>query len=262
MVTRSVTQEELVRILFEMAPPALAREGDEPGFLARFERPVERIGVCTDPTEGNLKEAARLGLDFVVSHHDWFREAKGAVQAARISLFKMHTNWDRCPEGNSVVLGRIIGLAGLTPMNYSAYGRLPVPTTLRGFLGRVSRLFGARNLPYMGDPGAAVRTVGVIAGACFSPSFQGEWEDLKARGCDTILSGDLVQSTARFMRLNAMSAVDLGHSPSERPGLAHLAELLRERLGDRVAVTFLPDIYGVAHFVAGEDGSPPDHTGS
>ena len=120
----SVTVGQILDILNQMAPPELKEDYDNVGLLAgRPDRPVERIMVGLDLTEGLVREAAEWGAQLIVTHHPiFFRgrkniredDAEGAAVCALIrenmSLIAAHTNFDNAPCGVNDALAQALGL--------------------------------------------------------------------------------------------------------------------------------------------------------
>ncbi len=234
--------KDLTSIIDELAPARLARMGDEPGWQGSKTEEVTKLGVCVDTTEKNLLEAASLGVDAIIAHHGWDGTLSAMVHDHKLAIYRCHTNWDRAPEGNSVVLARLFGLTGIEAFNYSAVGNCAA-TEAGAVLSMAATKLGLSVARYYGDPKMVVTRVGVMAGSCFGPNFPDEWAELWRRGIQIVLSGDLTQRVGMTFAERGIFAGDISHSPSELPGMEHMAELLRQRLSIPVAV--LRDVYQV-----------------
>ncbi|NLG83433.1 MAG: hypothetical protein GX493_02235 [Firmicutes bacterium] len=244
-----VSHETILGILEELAPRFCAEPGDAPRFVVKHGETCRRLGVCTDPTERNILLAASQGTDFLLIHHAWEGEGAEVIAAKKISLYRLHSAWDLAPEGNLVTLARMLGLRELVLREGTITGTTDLG--LKDLLDRAQRLAGRNLLPYCGDPNRRVRTVGIIPGSGFLPVFRGRWESLASIGCDTIISGEISHAAARFAARNGVRLVDLGHSGLVRPGMMHLAYLLRSRLlAYGCEVDFYEDSYGLDYHVA------------
>lgn len=118
------TCQEIMAVLEDLAPPALAEAGDRVGLqFGRPELAVERVLVCLDVTPAVLAEAERLGAQMLVCHHPpiWqpltsLREDRPAQALAAalvrqgLAVYVLHTNWDKAPGGVSACLARALGL--------------------------------------------------------------------------------------------------------------------------------------------------------
>lgn len=233
-------QTELTAVLQEIAPSRWARMGDEPHWQGSEREEVAAVAVCVDTTAANLQRAAELGADAIVAHHGWDGSCPDIIEAKGICVYRYHTNWDRAPEGNSVILARELGLSDIEGFNYSAIGNCPAQSGEQ-ILRRAAEVVERPYLPYQGDLSAVVQRVGVMAGACFNPSFADEWAELIRRGAQVILSGELSQRSGRDFVQRGILVADIGHSSSEIQGMRHLAKLLAARLP--VPVHMLEDYY-------------------
>ena len=234
--------KDLTAVLDELAPSTLARMGDEPLWQGARRDEVTKLGVCVDTTEKNLLEAASLGVDAIVAHHGWDGTLEAVVQDHKMAIYRCHTNWDRAPEGNSVTLARLFNLSDIEAFNYSAVGNCPA-TEAGAVLSEAAGKLRLPALRYYGDPKVVVTRIGVMAGSCFGPNFPDEWAELHRRGAQVVLSGDLTQRVGMTFAERGIFVGDISHSPSELPGMEHMAELLRSRLSIPVAV--LRDVYQV-----------------
>lgn len=253
--------ETVLAVLEELAPRLCAEPGDEPRFEVRNGEACSRLGVCTDPTERNILHAASDGVDFLIAHHAWNGEGAEVVAAKRMSLYRLHSAWDLAPEGNLATLARMLGLRELVLRDGALTGTTDLD--FKEFLERSQRLVGRDVLPYCGDPGRRVRTVGIIPGSGFLPIFRRRWEAMVALGCDTIVSGEISHTAARFAQVNGVRLVDLGHSGLVRPGMMHLAYLLRCRLmAHGCEVEFYDDAYAVDYHTAAALPRPEEDRGA
>ncbi len=233
-------QSDLQSVLERLAPASLARMGDEPHWQGVPRTEIGKLAVCVDTTEENLRQAVELGVNAIVSHHGWDGTLPELVAEQQLAIYKCHTNWDRAPGGNSVVLAERLGLGSILGFNYSAVGDC-APTAAADLITRAGRLVGRRAVPYVGDVRQQVTRVGVMAGACFGAGFEDEWAELLRRGAQMVLSGDLSQRVSRAFDSRGVIAVDIGHSSSELPGMERLAELLGRELP--IPVVMLYDYY-------------------
>ncbi|MGE5527580.1 MAG: Nif3-like dinuclear metal center hexameric protein [Patescibacteria group bacterium] len=240
---------EILAVLEELAPAACADPGDAPGFEIRAGETCRRIGVCVDPTERNLYLAATDGADLVITHHPWRGEAEEVVRAKGISIYRLHSAWDYAPEGNAVTLARMLGLRDLVLAEGALTGVTDLP--LRALIERCQRVTGRNILPYAGDLSRRVQTVGIIPGSGFLPIFHRRWEALLASGCDTVISGEISHTALRLAETRGVNLVDLSHSGVVKPGLAHLAYLLKCRLvAHECEAYFYDDLYAVNYYTA------------
>ncbi|MGE5552041.1 MAG: Nif3-like dinuclear metal center hexameric protein [Bacteroidota bacterium] len=244
-----VTHDEILAVLEDLAPRVCAEAGDASCYEVRADKACSRLGICIDPTERNLFMAASDGADFIITHHPWNGEAAEVIKAKGISIYRLHSAWDNAPDGNMATLARMLGLRDLVRADGALTGLSGL--CLRELLERCQRIVGKSVLPYCGELGARVNTVGIIPGSGFLPVYRRRWETLVHAGCDTIISGEISHSAARYAQCAGIRLIDLGHSGLVKPGMAHLAYLLRCRLLARgCEVEFYDDTYNINYFTA------------
>ena len=119
------TVRDLVSALDAAAPFGQAADWDNVGLLVGDARaPVTRVVCALDLTPAVIAEAAALGAEAIVTHHPiLFKgasrvtadDAEGALvlELARrgIAHVAAHTNLDAAPDGVSVELARVLGVA-------------------------------------------------------------------------------------------------------------------------------------------------------
>ncbi len=113
--------DTLLRILNSMAPPELAEEWDSGiGLIVEGKSDVKKALVSLDVTKEVLKRAEVAGADIVIAHHPLFfrpvtrldeytRDVLRIALVNDISIFVMHTNYDRADHGINDSLGRALG---------------------------------------------------------------------------------------------------------------------------------------------------------
>ncbi|HUS45666.1 MAG TPA: Nif3-like dinuclear metal center hexameric protein [Phycisphaerae bacterium] len=124
------TVADILAALDRLAPFRLAEEWDNVGLLVGDAgRPVERVLVCLDTSDGVCDEAERTGADCLLSHHPLFlnpvRRFTGETVAGRLALrlardgralIAAHTNLDAADGGLCDLLARRVGLVELEPL--------------------------------------------------------------------------------------------------------------------------------------------------
>ena len=117
---------KVVEILEEIAPPELAEDFDNYriGLILNLENNIERIAVALDANSYVLKKAAEMEANLLVTHHTLIfhpinKVSKSLAESLRlaldngISLYSMHTNYDRAEGGINDVLAARLGLKNL-----------------------------------------------------------------------------------------------------------------------------------------------------
>ncbi len=225
------------------------------GFLAGDpDLPVRGVAVTVMATLEVLREAARRGLDLVITHEALYFDHHGTSEATLaaegdpvlaakqafvaehgLCVLRAHDAWhDREPDGVLTGAARALGwLDAARPADIEVFD-VP-PTTLGDLAVHVARSLGARAARYVGDPAAAVRTVAV------QPGFQGfEWNRrmLARPDVDALVIGEGHEWETGEHAADAAAAglcagvVVVGHAPSEEAGMAEYARWLADLLPD------------------------------
>jgi dinuclear metal center YbgI/SA1388 family protein len=245
-----------------LAPPDLAEPWDKVGL--QIGAPGDEIGrvlLTVDVTRQVVDEAMRKDAGAIVAHHPvLFGETAslrrdrwpGCVVAplieARRALYVAHTNLDWSPVANtSVALADALGFEEHEPLQTkggagegtaeSSWGaHLGVIAECEAIpLGELARkaatALGAGDVRVTGSADGVVRRVAVVAGS--AKGLQGA---ARARGAEAVIAGEVGHHAALEAAQVGLATIEVGHAESERPAMARLARLMRERLGGEVEV--------------------------
>lgn len=237
---------DIVKILNDMAPPALAEEWDNVGLLVgRQDAPVKRLMVALDFSESVLEQAIRDKADMVVTHHPvifkgvrqltdghWHTRLLLDAAANHIAVYSAHTNLDSAAGGVNDVLARILGLEHVEGLNgehgnlagIGRIGSLPVPMALAEFAGNVKKILKLERMAYV-DGGRTVRRVAVCGG-----SGMDFLDAVREAGADTFVTGDVKYHEAQEAAGLGINLIDAGHQGTELPVVNSLADRLALRL--------------------------------
>jgi putative NIF3 family GTP cyclohydrolase 1 type 2 len=92
--------------------------------------------------------------------------------------------------------------------------------------------------------------VAVVAGTGFFPVYKEAWAEWLAAGCNVVLSSELSRYSINYFARHGVNLIDLGHSLMAKPGMAHLAYLLQNRLkAFDCEVEFFPHLYTVDYSI-------------
>ncbi len=130
----AIQVRDVLRVIEQMAPPALALPGDPIGLqIGSPELQVERLMVALDADPRTVTKALYHNCQLLVTHHPLlyrplnrvhYDEPVGsAVQqlcAARMAYIAVHTNWDCAPGGINDALAEQIGLEEVRPAGSGA----------------------------------------------------------------------------------------------------------------------------------------------
>jgi len=119
-----LTVGDVIRALEEHYPPYLASDWDNSGLqLGSRRSPVSKVVVALDLGYEVVEDACREGAELIITHHPLFFKGlkkidldspKGAVIGRllkeNISVYSLHTNLDRAPNGLNDRLADLIGI--------------------------------------------------------------------------------------------------------------------------------------------------------
>jgi len=112
-MARAATLADVVRIMEDLSPPALAAEWDAVGLVCgEPSQLVDSVLLAVDAARAVVDEATGLGVDLLITHHPLFlrpvhgvavTHPKGRIVhdliRAGAALFVAHTNADTPPGG-------------------------------------------------------------------------------------------------------------------------------------------------------------------
>lgn len=240
------TINDICQFMEKFAPTQLAEDWDNVGLLIGDRtQSIERVMTCLTVTPRTVAEAVQRRADLIVTHHPIpFRPMKrlttdtitgGIVwQLARagISVYSPHTGFDSAENGINQSLGIRLGLEGLEPLipqedgvqavGAGRLGQLQESQTLAEFVSSIKLSLSIDSIRVVNSEDSSVKRVAIACGS--GGSFLGK---AKARGCDTLVTGEATFHTCLEAEARGMSLVLLGHFASERFAVETLAELLK-----------------------------------
>ncbi len=222
--SKSVSVEDVLGTLEELAPFDLAVEGDEVGLVAGDPSDsVDRVVVCLDLTPRLVRRLSSETL--VISHHP---VPEPLLERVRSPVIVLHSNWDVARAAEA--LAEWLGLEDVRkPDPLAAEGRFD--GTLEYLLSRVE---DALSPPEIRVVAAKNRIRDVIVVPGFGLSTERFVRLAVKEGADAVVSGDLTHRTAIVARVLDVACVDATHARTELPGLKELSEELSKRLQVRV----------------------------
>jgi dinuclear metal center YbgI/SA1388 family protein len=230
---------KIVEILEEIAPPELADDFDEGriGLILGLENNVERIAVALDANPYILKKAADMRADLLITHHTLIfhpvtKISKSLAVSLRlaleneISLYSMHTNYDRAKGGINDALAARIWLKNIENVEIGRIGEIE-PCSSDELASHVSNCLQTPVM-YAGER-EEIRRVMVIGGSGFKVEFL---EVARANRVDAFISSELKHEVLRTYE--DLCLIDATHYATESPGMENLCSRLRELLGIEV----------------------------
>lgn len=243
----------VAQLIEKIAPKSWAEEWDNVGLLVGSgSKTIERILITLDGTLEVVEEAKDFGAQLIVAHHPIiFRPLKNLRAdnpAARVPLrllqhdigyYAAHTNLDQSLLSSSRVLGELLGLEKMEPLErvynvnptpneeergYGVSGYLTRPERLgvlwKNFLDRLnssgvySNNYELTGVRLAGSLDKEVRKVAIVngSGARFVPKAL-------FKGADLLITGDVDHHAVLDALEGDMAVGDLGHFLSEAPML-------------------------------------------
>lgn len=239
---------KIVEILEDIAPPELADDFDEGriGLILDLENNVEKIAVALDANPYSLEKAADIGADLLITHHTLIfhpihKISKSLAISLRlalennISLYSMHTNYDRASGGINDALVARIGLRNIEILDIGRIGEIE-PCNSFELASRISERLKSPVL-YTGEM-EDIRRVMVIGGS----GFKGEFLEIaRSHGVDAFVSSELKHE---ILRMNpGLCLIDATHYATESPGMENLCTRLREISG--LEVEYIEQLSGL-----------------
>ncbi|MDP8220782.1 MAG: Nif3-like dinuclear metal center hexameric protein [Candidatus Stygibacter frigidus] len=125
---RKITTSDLIKIIHDCAPPALAYDWDNVGFLlGDASTEITKVLLCLDITHKSVDEAIRIGANLIISHHPLiFKPIRKITNPLyiklirnNISVISAHTNLDIAPGGVNTQLAELFHLTDLESLSTS-----------------------------------------------------------------------------------------------------------------------------------------------
>lgn len=254
-----VTVGEIMQLMEEIAPRALAEDWDNPGLLVGSPAQETEAVLCAlDVSETVIDEAVAHHAHLIVAHHPLiFRGIKNVrtdtplghklsrLLQANIAVIAAHTNLDIAAGGVNDVLAAAIGLeqvkgfvetGELAGKKYylGRVGELPVPVPLTEFAERVRTALPTAALRFVRGNGRPIRKIALCSGSGAEFIAQAA-----ALGVDAYLTGDVRYHDAQQAAELGLAVIDAGHFGTEFPVAAHLKkrlEVLLRREGKQAEV--------------------------
>jgi dinuclear metal center YbgI/SA1388 family protein len=224
---------KVVEILEEIAPPELAEDFDEGriGLILNMENNIEKIAVALDASSYALEKAAEMKANLLITHHTLIfhpinKISKSLAESLRlaldngISLYSMHTNYDRAEGGINDVLAARLGLKNLKTAEIGRIGEVE-PCTSAELASHVSKALQTP-VVYAGEK-ERIKRVMVVGGSGFTTEFL---EIARMNRVEAFISSELKHNILRDYE--DLCLIDATHYATENPGMEALCSRLRE----------------------------------
>ena len=238
---------ELERSLLDRFPVGDAEAWDHVGLSAGDpDDEVRRVAVALDATEGDVRRAADLGANVLLTHHpvyisapDAFVPRAGAAPACAAAVYaaialgvgviSLHTNLDRSREARDL-LPALVGLTASASLEHPGEPDRPGlgavaeagPGLDAAELARRCADAFSTDPRVWGEPDRPVSRAAFLGG-----SLGHMGGDVVAAGCDAVVTGEAGYHAAQDLARRGVAVVLLGHDRSEQPFTGILADAAR-----------------------------------
>jgi dinuclear metal center YbgI/SA1388 family protein len=229
------TFKSTIQELFSKELPQF--DEDEYGFTYIADRPITRIGYCTNLSMETIEKAARNNVDFLLTHHDaWSfihglrEECVRRLKELNISHFYIHAPLDFVQFGTFTSLMNEIGIDIITQYSYYEDGDVPgfgefndelsfkeLVQRMRDKLKEPVRSWKNNSLP--------VKKVGMMTGAGHSTDYIKLAVDA---GCDTYITGEATLYSIQYAEFAGINLIVGSHTYTEIFGVRSLAKKIKE----------------------------------
>ena len=211
--------------LFELAsviPETLQEEWDNSGVQINLDDcDIDKALVALEVTPEVVDEAIEGGFKMIITHHPLFFNPVKSIDtftgtgdmaarliSAGISVYSVHTNFDKIEGGNNDYLASVLGLDEVETIGGNEITRMGYIDDIR-FGDLIEGVEGIHSS--VGDLDTVISTVGLCTGA------GAEYIELAALfGCDLFVTGDVKYHEARLAEELGICVLDLGHYGTEK----------------------------------------------
>ena len=236
----SVTVGQVLELLEQIAPLALAEEWDNVGLLAGSRADaVDRVLCALDFHRGVLEEAIACGAQMIVTHHPILFRARRNLCAddpegrllsdlarSGIALAAMHTNFDNVHPGVNDALADALGLKSVIALEHGMCVGEITQTSLGAFQADVQARLGGVVRAY-GPSDRKISRVAVLGGA--GEDFASE---ARRAGADVYVTGEMAYHKALSALEDGLCTLEAGHAETEKPAISLLCGALQNAADD------------------------------
>lgn len=222
--------KEIIPHFESIAPLYLAEDFDRGriGLVLDRSKKINKIAISLDPTDYVLREAARIGADLLLTHHTLIFDPINIISKRLsdtlkiaidndISIYTMHTNYDKADGGVNDVLADLLGLKNVSPISIGRIGEIK-PVQANEFAGFIGKKLDV-HVQYQGS--GRISKVMVIGGS----GFRREYIDVALEnGADALVSGEIRHDAIRYA--GGLMLFDATHYATEAPAMMRLCERL------------------------------------
>ncbi|GKX65593.1 Nif3-like dinuclear metal center hexameric protein [Inconstantimicrobium mannanitabidum] len=244
--------KDFIEIMESIAPKELKESYDNVGLMiGDSQKEITKILLALDCTLDVIEEAVENKVELIVTHHPLLfikpsnittdtlqgRKVINLIQND-IALYSSHTNFDTVCGGLNDSLLRILGfekgdiIEKVNDSNYNAAGIGRIVELKDASLGMVIDLvkdkLNLKNLRYAGNLNSSVKKLAIVNG-----SGEDYFELARAKGADTILTGDTTYHFVSDYKEMGMNIIDAGHFGTEWLSFLQAIEMLKTKVKEQ-----------------------------
>ena len=226
---------DFIKTLEVIAPPELAEDFDHGkiGLIVPGYPKINKVATALDPTPFVIQRAVDMHAEAIVVHHTLIWDPLTAISTDLasvlkpllehdISLYSMHTNYDRAPGGVNDTLAEILGLKETVSLNMARAG-IVEGHTLASFAATAAKVLKT-DVEVVGKLDKDVCTVVTAAGSGFREALA----VAKKLDADVLLSSELRHDVIRDR--GDVALISAPHYFTEAPAMKRLAENLSKNV--------------------------------
>lgn len=224
---------DLINILDSIVPEETQETWDNSGIQINCgNQDINKVLVALEITNEVINEAIRQNSDMIITHHPLIFTGIKSINTNNIkgkyitdliknniSVYSMHTNFDKAQGGNNDYIAEALGLNKTAPL---IVNELEDTITRCGYCTPVAAAelaanlaetlnIGKKYITIIGDKNKIVGKVGICSGA------GAEYiEPARQNGCDVFITGDVKYHDAVNASETGMCVIDAGHYGTER----------------------------------------------
>lgn len=239
---------KIVQVLEKIAPAELADDFDKGkiGLVLGLKDDVNRVAVALDANPYTLKKAAEIGAEILITHHTLIFHPVNMISKSLaaslkialengISLYSMHTNYDRAEGGINDALAARLRLKNTRAVETGRIGEIESCSSAE-LAAHVSDCLQTPVM-YSGEK-QEIKKVMVVGGSGFRNEYL---EIARKNGVDAFISSELKHDILRAYE--DLCLVDATHYATENPGMEALCPRLRSLL--EIEVEFIDQPSGL-----------------
>lgn len=244
--------KDVANYIEKLAPVNIACDWDNVGLIVgNLNDEVKKIMVTLDVDRFVVNEAAKEGVNLIVSHHplmfnpirkltsqDEFQSVLIELVKNGISLYSAHTNLDSARGGLNDFLAQKMGLTNtkvldvtgeneLGEYGFGRFAKLYKEERLIDIVRKCKETFELDAVKYCGDDNRVIKTVAVNSGGGSS-----SMEKCFENNIDLFITGDFKYNTIREAYERGLAVIDAGHYNTEKIVMDLFYDYLSKQFND------------------------------